>query len=79
MQSVGESIEKEGGTACYERLGNALQQLNQIIESENFKDIQNYWNLCDDFNADNELDRAALFNGFGNYFAALVQSQRYNL
>ncbi|XP_053962487.1 putative serine protease K12H4.7 [Anastrepha ludens] len=73
MQQVGKVIQHRGGHECARRLEAGLTAMAAILDSSNSSQLMRALRICNNFEATNQLDRAALFNGIGNYFAAYAQ------
>ncbi|CAD6995779.1 unnamed protein product [Ceratitis capitata] len=73
MQQVGEVVEHRGGRQCSGRLESGLISMATQLESSNASQLLQALRVCNNFEPTNPLDRAALFNGIGNYFAAYAQ------
>ncbi|XP_017475617.1 PREDICTED: putative serine protease K12H4.7 [Rhagoletis zephyria] len=73
MQQVGNVIQHRGGHKCTERLEAGLERIATLLESSNASKLLQALRICNNFKTTNQLDRAALFNGIGNYFAAYAQ------
>nr|XP_036228766.1 putative serine protease K12H4.7 [Bactrocera oleae] len=73
MQQVGKVIQLRGGSECSELLESGLEDIAALLESSKAAQLQNALRICKNFEATNQLDRAAFFNGLGNYFATFAQ------
>lgn len=73
MHQVGKVIQQRGGPECSERLERSLNGIAVLLESTKVAQLLSALRICNNFEATNQLDRAALFNGLGNYFAAFAQ------
>ncbi|XP_070143126.1 putative serine protease K12H4.7 isoform X2 [Drosophila kikkawai] len=74
MEAVSSSIQLSYGRNCSLRIEKGLKHLVKLFEDDDIKDLLAKFNACEDYNPRHPLDRAAFFNGLGNYFALLVQS-----
>ncbi|KAM8704247.1 hypothetical protein ACLKA7_008791 [Drosophila subpalustris] len=74
MQLVNNSIQLSYGLNCTERLEKGLNHLVKLFNSNETTELLKKLNACENFNANDELDRISFFNGIGNYFALIVQS-----
>jgi len=50
--------------------------LGKLFDDNQIQNLLYKFNGCKDYNPEDALDRAAFFNGLGNYFALVVQSYR---
>ncbi|XP_011185032.2 putative serine protease K12H4.7 [Zeugodacus cucurbitae] len=73
MHQVGKVIQQRGGPECADRLDRGLNDIATLLESTEAAQLLRALRICNNFVATNQLDRAALFNGLGNYFAAFAQ------
>ncbi|XP_020814127.1 putative serine protease K12H4.7 [Drosophila serrata] len=74
MDMVSSSIKLSYGQNCSLRIEKGLKHLVKLFDDNDIKDLLDKFNACENYNPRNPLDRAAFFNGLGNYFALLVQS-----
>lgn len=76
MQLVNNSIQLSYGHNCTERLEKGLNHLVELFNSNETTELLEKLNACENYNANDELDRISFFNGIGNYLALIVQSYR---
>ncbi|XP_034488476.1 putative serine protease K12H4.7 [Drosophila innubila] len=76
MQLVNNSIQLSYGRNCTERLEKGLSHLVELFNSNKTTELLKKLNACENYNANDELDRISFFNGIGNYLALIVQSYR---
>ncbi|XP_037730417.1 putative serine protease K12H4.7 [Drosophila subpulchrella] len=74
MEVVTRSIELSYGGNCSMRIEKGLKYLVKLFDDNQIQDVLYKFNGCKDYNPEDALDRAAFFNGLGNYFALVVQS-----
>ncbi|XP_067630333.1 thymus-specific serine protease isoform X2 [Eurosta solidaginis] len=73
MHQVGNVIQHRGGAACTEKLESGLVGIANLFESSNASQLLKGLRVCQNFDPTSRLDRAALFNAIGNYFATFAQ------
>jgi len=76
MEVVTRSIELSYGENCSLRIEKGLKHLVKLFNDNQIQNVLYKFNGCKDYNPEDALDRAAFFNGLGNYFALVVQSYR---
>lgn len=76
METVSSSIQLSYGENCSLRIDKGFKHLAKLFDGNGIKDLLGKFNACEGFRPTDALDRAAFFNGLGNYFAWLVQSYR---
>lgn len=76
MELTVTSIKRKAGFQCAQNLQQAFNELAEAFQARNATRILRRLKICNNFKQNNSMDIAALFNGFGNYFAGLVQTQR---
>jgi len=76
MEVVTRSIELSYGENCSMRIEKGVKYLVKLFDGNKIQDLLHKFNGCKDYNPEDALDRAAFFNGLGNYFALVVQSYR---
>ncbi|KAH8369289.1 hypothetical protein KR009_007028 [Drosophila setifemur] len=76
MELVERSIQLSYGHSCSQRIENGFNYLVKLFDDNEIQNLLKKFNGCEDYNPRNPLDRAAFFNGLGNYFALVVQSYR---
>ncbi|KAH8359533.1 hypothetical protein KR093_007390 [Drosophila rubida] len=74
MELVSSALQLSYGRNCTERLERGLQHLAALFRANETKSLLQALNACENFNANDALDRMSLLNGIGNYFALIVQS-----
>ncbi|KAI8046728.1 putative serine protease K12H4.7 [Drosophila gunungcola] len=74
MELVSRSIQLSYGHNCSTRIEKGLNYLVKLFNDNGIQELLYELNGCEDYNLKNSLDRAAFFNGLGNYFALVVQS-----
>ncbi|KAH8278557.1 hypothetical protein KR018_005210 [Drosophila ironensis] len=74
MEGVSSSIQLSYGENCSLRIQRGLEYLETLFENNKIETLLHKFNGCKDYNPSDPLDRAAFFNGLGNYFALVVQS-----
>ncbi|XP_039947861.1 putative serine protease K12H4.7 [Bactrocera tryoni] len=73
MHQVGMVIQQRGGSECSELLERGLNGIAALLESSKASQLLSALHICSNFEPKNQLDRAAFFNGLGNYFATFAQ------
>ncbi|KAH8248220.1 hypothetical protein KR038_006423 [Drosophila bunnanda] len=76
MEMVSSSINLSYGKNCSLRIERGFKHLVKLFDDDDINDLLGKFHACKDYNPRDPLDRAAFFNGLGNYFALLVQSYR---
>ncbi|KAH8344145.1 hypothetical protein KR084_005413 [Drosophila pseudotakahashii] len=74
MEIVSDSIQLSYGYNCSLRIEKGLKFLVKLFDDNQIQELLYKVNGCEDYNPTDTLDRAAFFNGLGNYFALVVQS-----
>ncbi|XP_070073361.1 putative serine protease K12H4.7 [Drosophila takahashii] len=74
MEIVSDSIQLSYGHNCSLRIEKGLKFLVKLFDDNQIQELLYKFNGCEDYNPMDTLDRAAFFNGLGNYFALVVQS-----
>lgn len=76
MEVVGKSIQLSYGNNCSLRIEKGFKFLAKLFDGDEIQELLYNLNGCEGYSPKNPLDRAAFFNGLGNYFALVVQSYR---
>ncbi|XP_017112071.2 putative serine protease K12H4.7 [Drosophila elegans] len=74
MELVSRSIQLSYAHNCSMRIEKGLKHLVKLFNDNGIQELLYEFNGCEDYNPKDPLDRAAFFNGLGNYFALVVQS-----
>ncbi|XP_041674936.1 LOW QUALITY PROTEIN: putative serine protease K12H4.7 [Drosophila eugracilis] len=74
MEVVSQSIDLTYGRNCSLRMENGFKHLVKLFNDNEIEELLYQFNSCEDYNPEDPLDRAAFFNGLGNYFALIIQS-----
>ncbi|XP_001954817.4 putative serine protease K12H4.7 [Drosophila ananassae] len=74
MDMVSSSVQLSYGQNCSQRISRGFEYLVKLFHENNIRTLLSKFNGCKDYDPKNPLDRAAFFNGLGNYFALIVQS-----
>ncbi|XP_017141519.1 putative serine protease K12H4.7 [Drosophila miranda] len=74
MEVASNSIRLSYGQNCTTRMQKGFQHLTKLFEENQIPELLQKLNGCEDYEPNDPLDRAAFFNGLGNYFALIVQS-----
>ncbi|XP_043655704.1 putative serine protease K12H4.7 [Drosophila teissieri] len=74
MEMVGKSIKLSYGHNCSLRIERGFKFLVKLFDGDEIQELLYNLNGCKGYRPKNPLDRAAFFNGLGNYFALVVQS-----
>ncbi|XP_002096319.3 putative serine protease K12H4.7 [Drosophila yakuba] len=74
MEMVGKSINLSYGHNCSLRIERGFKFLVKLFDGDEIQELLYNLNGCKGYRSKNPLDRAAFFNGLGNYFALVVQS-----
>uniref|UniRef100_B3P0B3 GG23317 n=1 Tax=Drosophila erecta TaxID=7220 RepID=B3P0B3_DROER len=74
MEMVDKSIRLSYGHNCSLRIEKGLKFLVKLFDGDEIQELLYNLNGCEGYRPKNPLDRAAFFNGLGNYFALVVQS-----
>lgn len=77
MDLVSSSVQLSYGQNCSQRITRGFEHLVKLFHENNIQTLLSKLNGCKDYDPENPLDRAAFFNGLGNYFALIVQSYRW--
>ncbi|KAH8318754.1 hypothetical protein KR074_005390 [Drosophila pseudoananassae] len=77
MDMVSSSVQLSYGQNCSQRISRGFEYLVKLFNDNKIKTLLSKFNGCMDYDPKNPLDRAAFFNGLGNYFALIVQSYRW--
>lgn len=73
---VSKSIEIAGGTNCSQRINQALNELEQLIASNDLTRVEKLFNLCFPLDLSNQLDMSIFFSALTNSFSNIVQTHR---
>ncbi|KAH8311478.1 hypothetical protein KR044_006548 [Drosophila immigrans] len=74
MELVSSSIQMSYGHNCTERVEKGLQHMVELFQANETESLLKALNACENYNANDDLDRMSFFNGIGNYLALIVQS-----
>lgn len=74
---VGEAYRKQGGEYCYNLIDNATSYYQYLFASGQGAQVKKLFNLCDDFDVNNEKDQWTLFSNIALSFVDSAQYQRY--
>ncbi|KAH8268389.1 hypothetical protein KR026_006212 [Drosophila bipectinata] len=77
MDAVGSSVQLSYGQNCSHRITRGFEYLVKLFNENKVQTLLSKFNGCKDYDPENPLNRAAFFNGLGNYFALIVQSYRW--
>ncbi|SPP83757.1 blast:Putative serine protease K12H4.7 [Drosophila guanche] len=79
MEVVSHSIRLSYGQNCSTRIQKGFHHLAKLFDENHILELLQKLNSCEDYEPNDPLDRAAFFNGLGNYFALIVQSYSSNI
>ncbi|XP_022216259.2 putative serine protease K12H4.7 [Drosophila obscura] len=74
MEVVSQSIRLSYGQNCSTRIQKGFHYLAKLFTENQILELLRKLNGCEEYDPNDVLDRAAFFNGLGNYFALIVQS-----
>lgn len=77
IKLVGEAYRKLGGEYCYNIIDNATSYYQNLFASGQGAQVKKLFNLCDDFDVNNEQDQWAFFNNIALTFSGSAQNQQY--
>lgn len=66
-----------GGDSCYERIKNGIQELEKMLSENTSDELKRSLNICDTFEAHNDLDVWVLFSTISDTFAGIVQTHQF--
>ncbi|KAL5290289.1 hypothetical protein ACFFRR_009935 [Megaselia abdita] len=75
---TGQSIRQMGGEACYNRIENAVAELESMMFNNRAAEVKALFKLCNNFNPSNDLDVYSFFGEISDIFAGIVQTHRGN-
>lgn len=75
---TGRSIKQMGGEACYNRIQNAVAELESMMFNKRDAEVKALFKLCNNFNSSNDLDVYSFFGEISDIFAGVVQTHRGN-
>lgn len=71
------SIHRDGGYSCRNRIAEAFQELEALIEANESESIQNQLNLCNPVQTDDMSDVGALFVAYIRYILDFIEQNHY--
>lgn len=75
MEVVGKAFRVLGSEQCYNRIQNGIAELESMILGNRVAEAKAMLQLCNNFNANNDLDVWTLFSGMAYLFAGVAQYQ----
>ncbi|XP_055594741.1 putative serine protease K12H4.7 [Uranotaenia lowii] len=70
---VSESIRLVGGESCANRIAGAYQQVEALLDAEEYDTVIEKFRLCNNTDFSNRLDKMAFLSTMSDYFAGIVQ------
>lgn len=75
-ETTGDSIREVGGEECYEKIEDTFSALEDLIEGGDITRLRRLFNMCDDFDINDQFDVWNFHSELTDIFAGVVQYHR---